>query len=226
MSYMVSHHAEADAGEWERRQWGGNPAAKDASKYNSPFTCRKKYADENIYGWCCTISLQTAFHLTGIVSFNLPSSLAPPPIFSVNFRGSSAHFYPTMLKITIRATNFTVSFFFQSRTEQLKVELFLVWKRMAVTIAIFWSRPMSWSDIQYSVFKVLRAKNICCMKQYPKKDLDSTLCIVWHFEVTKSFFPRLIDRCRQIRKALSYKPVDNLGWLWSDVNMLLVKSWV
>lgn len=39
--------------------------------------------------------------------------------------------------------------------------------------------------------------------------------------MTKSFFPRLIDRCRYIRKALSYKPVDNLGWLWSDANYCL-----
>ena len=30
-------------------------------------------------------------------------------------------------------------------------------------------------------------------------------------EVMKSFFPRLIDICRGQRKALSYKPVDNLG---------------
>ncbi|EJK43731.1 hypothetical protein THAOC_37798 [Thalassiosira oceanica] len=30
-------------------------------------------------------------------------------------------------------------------------------------------------------------------------------------ELMKSFFPRLIDRCRHQRKALSLKPVDNLG---------------
>ena len=31
------------------------------------------------------------------------------------------------------------------------------------------------------------------------------------FEVIKSFFPRLIDRCRGQRKALSYKPVGQFG---------------
>ena len=30
-------------------------------------------------------------------------------------------------------------------------------------------------------------------------------------EVTKLFFPRLIDRCRGQRKALSYKPVGQFG---------------
>ena len=32
-----------------------------------------------------------------------------------------------------------------------------------------------------------------------------------HYEVTKSFFPRLIDRCRGQWKALSYKPVGQFG---------------
>ena len=30
-------------------------------------------------------------------------------------------------------------------------------------------------------------------------------------DVMKSFFPRLIDRCRGQRKALSYKPVGQFG---------------
>ena len=35
-------------------------------------------------------------------------------------------------------------------------------------------------------------------------------------EVTKSFFPRLIDRCSGLWKALSLiSQLDNLGWLWS-----------
>lgn len=71
--------------------------------------------------------------------------------------------------------------------------------------------------IQYSVFKVLRVAECvapCCyfavwwMKRKP-------------IELMKSFFPRLIDRCRQQRKALSYKPVGQsgltlIGWLSFD----------
>ena len=39
-----------------------------------------------------------------------------------------------------------------------------------------------------------------------RKRIAKTSC-----EVTKSFFPRLIDRCRGQRKALSYKPVGQFG---------------
>jgi len=39
----------------------------------------------------------------------------------------------------------------------------------------------------------------------------------WTNEVMKSFFPRLIDRCRFKERPCPISQLDNLGWLWSVV---------
>ena len=44
-----------------------------------------------------------------------------------------------------------------------------------------------------------------------RKRIAKTSC-----EVTKSFFPRLIDRCRFKGRPCPISQLDNLGWLWSD----------
>ena len=76
-----------------------------------------------------------------------------------------------------------------------------------------WSRPNPWSVIIQSLkfsepFAVIvqLARLLVCIQRRKQK-----YNIMYKLEVTLPFFPRLIDRCRKIRKALSYKPVGQFG---------------
>jgi hypothetical protein len=90
----VSGLAIGESGQW------GIPAAKDVSKINSPFTCRKEIADDSILWLMLLDAILRAFYWAGCVFvmwFHLTLN-SSPPIFSVNFRdfGFTRLVCPTM----------------------------------------------------------------------------------------------------------------------------------
>ena len=150
----------------ESGQWG-IAAAQDVSKNNSPFTCRKEIADESILWLMLLDAILRAFYWAGCVFvmwFHLTLN-SSPPIFSVNFRGFSFTrlVRPTMLVFFLFESPLCVS-----RSKTCTIEGILPHlEENGRDDTIYFDRDLkSWSDIQYSVFKVLRAKqdNHSCLK--------------------------------------------------------------